>query len=130
MKEDDEEHVGRMGHPNRPSDFEIEFWEIMTTAAKSRDHTALVHISCVLRVIIPLTRRCFVCPHTRLSQLDKYDKATHRHSLSTPSFCGPFLLRTGPYAIVIVIGIEMDPRVTAVVLYFHLHLDLVPESCS
>jgi hypothetical protein len=125
MKEDDEEHVGRMGHPNRPSDFEIEFWEIMTTAAKSRDHTALVHISCVLRVIIPLTRRCFVCPHTRLSQLDKYDKATHRHSLSTPSFSGPFLLRVGPYAIEIEIEIEMDLRARDVGLHVRLHLDFV-----
>lgn len=125
MKEDDEEHVGRMGHPNWPSDFEIEFWEIMTTAAKSRDHTALVHISCVLRVIIPLTRRCFVCPHTRLSQLDKYDKATHRHSLSTPSFSGPFLLRVGPYAIEIEIEIEMDLRARDVGLHVRLHLDFV-----
>jgi hypothetical protein len=65
-----------------------------------------------------------------VSQLDKSNKATHRHSLSTLSFCGPFLFRTGPYAIVIVIGIEMDLRVTAVVLHFHLHVDLVPESCS
>jgi hypothetical protein len=57
-----------------------------------------------------------------VSQLDKSNKATHRHSLSTPASSEPFL-QMEPYVVVIGIGIEieMDLRARDV----GLHLDFV-----